>query len=295
MINRDGFVDRITLMPKAEQQESLDPAEVPEHVLTSVEACTVAGMKALRSLGFTKDLVLQLCDRWYGVHVLAGYAEQAAEALKTAELHANTDALAELAQTLDTLAAHVVRALPQPSARAKRSGKRQATLRRERVASQRRELASRGSPPPFNICMFPLLGDEGDRGRLVLPATTPRLRRIVEKIGRQFRREGQYDVIPFESNDHRQHGILLLTSKFHTTFPIASGAAGFSKPDRWQLDWIWLHPYERGTGYLNNAWDELEDLFGLFLIDGPYSAAMNAIIRRRGIPKDRLTHPITQD
>jgi hypothetical protein len=35
------------------------------------------------------------------------------------------------------------------------------------------------------------------------------------------------------------------------------------------------------------AWDELEQRYGSFYLDGPYSSTMAAFIRRRGIEPDR--------
>lgn len=52
------------------------------------------------------------------------------------------------------------------------------------------------------------------------------------------------------------------------------------------MDWVWVHPYERGTGLFRQAWNEMEQLYGLFHIDGPYSASMSTFLRARQI------HPV---
>jgi hypothetical protein len=264
VINRDFLVNKIYLSTR---DENYSAAEVAEDVLTAVRACTMAGIAALRGLGVSKNLVLQHSHRWYDVHVPAGYAEQAANALQAAELHGDTGPLAVLTQTLESFTDQLAHALPDNDRHHPRAKTSTRSTRRERTAARRRELAEFGNLPPFNICMFPLLGED-DRNRLVLPARTARLRQVTAKFGRQFRREAHYDLPAFEAEDPDQHGVLLLSKQFTATFPIAAGAAGLSQGSRWCLDWVWLHPYERGSGYIDRAWDQLEELYGRFTIDG---------------------------
>lgn len=86
---------------------------------------------------------------------------------------------------------------------------------------------------------------------------------------------------------------VLIDGRFLATFPIAAGAAGLSLRDgRWWMDWIWIHPYDRGRGLINKAMDDLEATHGDLGITGPYSPAMSAIIQRRGTTGDRLDHQL---
>lgn len=285
LINRDQLIDRLRF---ADRHGEIGGAEVPKRILDAVLSCAIEGCQALRLVGCSEDLVLHGSHRWYGVHVPTGYADEAGEALQTAELHGETHQLEEMSQKLRDLADHLRKALPEEELPENKPSTE--TVR----TSQEHELAEFGTSPPFDMCMFPLLGMEKIRDSRVLPASTRFLREIVDRIGRQFRREGRYDLAPFNVEDQGHHGVILLSSCFEATFPIAAGAAGFSlTAGSWQLDWIWLHPYERGTDHLGRAWDELETMFGQFKIDGPYSTAMKAVIRRRGISKDRLTLPGT--
>lgn len=73
------------------------------------------------------------------------------------------------------------------------------------------------------------------------------------------------------------------------TFPIAAGAAGLSTMERRrQLDWIWLHPFERGRRLMNLAWSDLEAAYGNdFLIQPPLSHAMRGFLKKRGIDRER--------
>jgi len=52
---------------------------------------------------------------------------------------------------------------------------------------------------------------------------------------------------------------------------------------RWVLQWAWLHPYSRGRGILSAAWDGFHGTFGNFLPEPPYSPAMKAFLRKRGL------------
>jgi hypothetical protein len=71
----------------------------------------------------------------------------------------------------------------------------------------------------------------------------------VNAIGEQFRRELRLDFAPFDMDDPESVGVLIDSKRFLATFPIAAGAAGLERAsDRWILKWVWLHPYERGTG-----------------------------------------------
>ncbi|WP_412540090.1 hypothetical protein R8Z50_30375 [Longispora sp. K20-0274] len=156
---------------------------------------------------------------------------------------------------------------------------------------QSEELASFGNPPRFDVRMFPLLGEEADRSAGVTRhADSLALRHIVADVGIQFKRELGYDTPPFDPGDPLGDGVLILSQKFIATFPIAAGAAEFIRHDdgAWMMTWIWLHPYERGNSLAGQVWDELEDRYGQFLIDGPLSPAMRAFLNRRQILNCRI-------
>ena len=105
----------------------------------------------------------------------------------------------------------------------------------------------------------------------------------------QFRRELGFDSAPFDPDDRAFEATLIVSKKFLATFPIAAGAVGLEYEDGlWVLKWVWLHPYERSTALFDEAWGELERLYGLFFVEGPYTPAMGAFLRRRGIPESRF-------
>jgi len=105
-------------------------------------------------------------------------------------------------------------------------------------------------------------------------------RKAVEKIGRYWEREGDfrcgisYDheckyenekavflwtapttIERFIKNEDGWHDVDILNKA------IAYGACGFDYEDKWQLAWIWIHPYERRKGVLTKAWDYFYERF----------------------------------
>ncbi|WP_327074510.1 hypothetical protein OG196_32275 [Kitasatospora purpeofusca] len=154
-------------------------------------------------------------------------------------------------------------------------------------------MANFGDPPRFDIRMVPLLGMERPSSRSVIVADSKILREAVDVIGQQFQRETTSDIAPFSAERGEAEGVLFVSRRFHATFPIAAGAAGFAIEDGvWWMDWIRIHPYERGRGLMDAIWIDLENRYGQFHIDGPYSRAMLAFLRRRNIPTERLNRPL---
>jgi hypothetical protein len=44
------------------------------------------------------------------------------------------------------------------------------------------------------------------------------------------------------------------------------------------MQWVWFHPYARRNGHLARAWPYFERRFGLFIVEGPFSAAMRRFL-----------------
>ncbi|MDR7381210.1 hypothetical protein J2S48_000725 [Promicromonospora iranensis] len=151
------------------------------------------------------------------------------------------------------------------------------------------DLRALGRPPRYEIAMVPLLEDEpGNDGSLLVSVTSSAHRQAAQYFGKQFRRELGYTLEPYEATDAESETVLIL-SRFQASFPLAAGAAGLSRTDGgWLLTWIWLHPHERGRGLLDLAWDELEERFGEFAIEAPYSGAMRRFFDRRGVQPPRI-------
>ncbi|MFG1995309.1 hypothetical protein ACGFJ7_35570 [Actinoplanes sp. NPDC048988] len=156
-------------------------------------------------------------------------------------------------------------------------------------AAHRAELEGFGIPPRFDMRMFPLLGEEQPSSSVLLRAVTPQQREVAEQVGMQFRRELRFDSAPFDPDDPDSEGVLIMSKRFAATFAIVAGAAGLEAEDGgWVLKWIWLHPYERGSLYIDEVWTELEGRYGAFFVEGPYSPAMSAFFRRRSVAESRF-------
>jgi hypothetical protein len=155
-----------------------------------------------------------------------------------------------------------------------------------------------GAAERTTIKMYPLLHvDKPDYGHALIRATSDmRLRRIVEAFGHCFRRELRFDFPPFDADfidfygkPNRAEVVLFDAQETSATFPIAAGAAGLSVVEGHRvLDWIWLHPFERGRRLMDRAWADLEAAYGDdFLVRGPLSGAMQGFLTKQGVPVER--------
>lgn len=112
------------------------------------------------------------------------------------------------------------------------------------------------------------------------------LRVAAERIAKYFHREMKYDFVPFSAHENN---CLYKIRLFSDSCYVANaqemgsqifGAACFRRrgnTDRpqWNLQWIWLHPFYRNEGVLQNAWPQFLREFGNdFIPEHPYSPAM---------------------
>ncbi|MET4670358.1 hypothetical protein [Streptomyces sp. PvR018] len=146
--------------------------------------------------------------------------------------------------------------------------------------------------------MIPLLhADKPESGHALIPATEDmRLRKAVEIFGKCFYREMGFDFPPFEAEFvhyggelNREEVVLFDSQAPQATFPIAAGAAGLSIVNGTRvLDWIWIHPFQRGKGLADIAWDDLEAAYGdTFQVRGPLSKAMRRFLEKRDVAPER--------
>lgn len=155
-----------------------------------------------------------------------------------------------------------------------------------------------GGDERTTIRTYPLLHVDKPNARHALIRATDdmELRRIVETFGMYWRRELRYDIPPFsaawfdwEGKPNRAEVVLFDSQRMTATFPIAAGAAGLSiVQGRRMLDWIWLHPFERGKRLMGYAWADLEARYGDdFLIQPPFSGAMKGFLAKQGVDQER--------
>jgi len=104
-------------------------------------------------------------------------------------------------------------------------------------------------------------------------ALTPRTRKVATLLGRYFRDEGDFNCSAFAKRD---------SSYVWRVKGRGVGALGFERiRGVWRLRWVWIHPFMRRQGLLNEAWPWFRLKHGDFIVDRPLSAAMEAFLRKR--------------
>lgn len=135
---------------------------------------------------------------------------------------------------------------------------------------------------------------------LVLPDSPRKIRDFVGILAKHFRRELQYDIVPFEatktptSQGYVPYEVYLFhevaSDLFDPDKPVKHrciGACGFrwyewsNAPAGWSLQWVWFHPYFRGRGHLSKAWPSFVEKYGKFHVQHPFSAAMERFLEKK--------------
>lgn len=109
------------------------------------------------------------------------------------------------------------------------------------------------------------------------------------KISKFFKREFHFDSFQYAStydkeDDNECHAYVWTVEK--TNIEIKSVVVGgfcFRKREwgGYGFQWIWIHPYLRGTGLLKRHWPLFEDKFGKnFYCEPPYSYAMEKFLSK---------------
>ncbi|MFZ5524876.1 MAG: hypothetical protein ACOY9D_12455 [Pseudomonadota bacterium] len=133
---------------------------------------------------------------------------------------------------------------------------------------------------------------------LVVPDSPRQIREFVEAFGKHFRRELQFDFVPFEAAE-RVDSPGYVPYEVYLFHEVASdllefdkpvkhrciGACGFrwygtDAPAGWSLQWAWFHPYFRGRGHLSKAWPHFISKYGKFHVQYPVSAAMEKFLKK---------------
>jgi hypothetical protein len=108
-------------------------------------------------------------------------------------------------------------------------------------------------------------------------------KKCVEKLALYFKREMNYDFVQFLSAKATKDNYEAWL--FYTTTEQVVGACNFLKQDyenrkdiNWKLDWIWMHPYIRHSGFLSKVWSGFKTRYGLFDLEFPISKPMKQFI-----------------
>jgi hypothetical protein len=119
------------------------------------------------------------------------------------------------------------------------------------------------------------------------------LKQSVERFGQYIAREQHYDFPMGIPEREQWKACLFLTNYFSglgkrqpcgaAFFEFVTkdqcDEAGYS--DRWWLMWVWLHPYERSKGLLQEAWKHFKAAFGDFHIQRPLSKSMERFLQKQ--------------
>ncbi|MCX4391635.1 hypothetical protein OG887_39005 [Streptomyces sp. NBC_00053] len=129
--------------------------------------------------------------------------------------------------------------------------------------------------------------------RLIVGTEDPELRKVAEQFAGYFKRELRFDFVPFTADDFADGDeVLLINSrKVIMLSPVACGAVGFNRRENC-LRWVWVHPFERGTGLMGHVWDILERRYGNeFWIETPVSPPMQKFLQSREVDMSRWGGP----
>jgi hypothetical protein len=120
------------------------------------------------------------------------------------------------------------------------------------------------------------------------------LHKYVYRIAGYFRTEFDYTIRQYDLWEDDENCIAyLFTNKRASYRYYVYGACCFRKrkysnlPEAiWELDWIWLHPYERDKGILSHCLPFFNKKFGYWYPSEPHSKAMTAFVN-----KYKIMHP----
>jgi hypothetical protein len=145
--------------------------------------------------------------------------------------------------------------------------------------------------------------------RVKILATSPlQQRRWVELLARYFKNEMGFDFLQFEAAERESDSwyVPYVAWLFHEiaydkieedkdTPKRAYGACCFrwreweNHSPCWALDWLWLHPYFRGRGYLKKHWTILKQEHRPFMVSKPVSTSMKRFLEKEGEQLPEIT------
>ncbi|MEQ9006486.1 MAG: hypothetical protein RLP12_01280 [Ekhidna sp.] len=124
-------------------------------------------------------------------------------------------------------------------------------------------------------------------------------RNAVEQIAKLFKKETGYDCVQYSSMSDNSLAILFIDHQGMNITPNdkwdlqTTGAVCFrnkiyeNHPDEvLTLDWIWIHPFQRGREHLETKFNSLVKEFGYFFISHPRSKAMNRFLEKINYPTE---------
>ncbi len=128
-------------------------------------------------------------------------------------------------------------------------------------------------------------------------------RKAVEQFAYYFRREMHFGFVQYSADEPSggcyepfiptvaylfTHTGFLHYNKSGKSTLKAVGACCFRKRERekwlekWELNWVWVHPYKRRQGILGGHWDVFKREFGEFTLCPPLSDGMKRFMEKMG-------------
>jgi hypothetical protein len=124
---------------------------------------------------------------------------------------------------------------------------------------------------------------------LVEPWSRTALRRAAEQMAQQFRRETRYDFTPYAAEDPAGQLVILLPSHRFLIGrgKLIAGAVGIDPSVQYRAEpeprpcatWVYVHPYERGSGLISGAWPYLVQRWPGLTLPGPFTPTGLALLR----------------
>ena len=111
---------------------------------------------------------------------------------------------------------------------------------------------------------------------------------LVERMAGYFQREMNYKYKQFLVTDQDAYRAFLFSLEGYWV-----GAAVFRnrEEEKYNLQWVWLHPFARHRGLLKDVWAKWENHFGKFRIEGPISPGMKEFLGKQGVWMARVINP----
>jgi hypothetical protein len=140
--------------------------------------------------------------------------------------------------------------------------------------------------------IMPKLKDDTNKIIKITSSSPISHKKAVEKIAYYFKREFSYDFVQYEHNTKETDNTLIAYLWMEPYFAYDSkvptiGATVFrwinfiDHPPCWVMCWVWFHPFYRGRGILKESWGLFNKEFGSFVVDPPYSKAMEYFLKNK--------------
>jgi hypothetical protein len=121
-----------------------------------------------------------------------------------------------------------------------------------------------------------------------------KLKDLLAGIASNFKKEMRFDHLQYDDSMHRTADIIgvlflhramdLVEHDDHFPCRVVGGGVFVDRSGRFELDWVWLHPFFRNRNRLRNNWKLFQKRFGHFSVAPPLSAHMSLFIKKHHAP-----------